>query len=116
MAIKTQIRRDGNTTIVSLDGVLDFETTDNLKDNLSKISGGGPHQRVVFDLSGLQFVGSSGISSFIQLLREFNNRAPIRPRYANVRSEFKKLFEAFDEDQSFEFWDSQERAIRSFDQ
>ena len=70
---------------------------------------------MIFDLGQLQFVGSSGISAFIQALRDFNGRAPIRPRYTNVRNEFKKIIVAFDDSGTFEFWDTTERALRSFD-
>ena len=115
MAIKTNIRKDGNTVIVSLEGHLDFETTDSLRESLIKLEGATNDQRVIFDLGLSHFVGSSGISGFIQALREFNARAGTRPRYANVRNEFKRIITAFDETGSFEFWETTERAIKSFD-
>jgi anti-anti-sigma factor len=115
MAIKTSIRKDGDAVIVSLAGQLDFETTDSFRESLLKLERQTANNRVIFDLGQLQFVGSSGISAFIQALREFNCRAANKPRYANVKSEFKKIISAFDENGSFEFWDNTERALRSFD-
>lgn len=115
MAMKTSIRKEGQSVIVSLEGQLDFETTDQFRESLMKLEKQTQGSRVIFDLSDLQFVGSSGISAFVQALREFNSRAAQKPRYTNVKSEFKKIITAFDENQSFEFWDNTERALRSFD-
>ena len=115
MAIKTSIRKDGDAVIVSLAGYLDFETSDTFRESLFRLEKQAGQSRVVFDLGQLQFVGSSGISAFIQALREFNGRAPKPPRYANVKSEFKKVITAFDENNSFQFWDSTERALKTFD-
>ena len=53
--------------------------------------------------------------AFVQTLKEVNRDAPTRPRYCNVKSEFKKIIEAFDEEQAFEFFDNEERARNSFD-
>lgn len=113
--MKTHIRRDGAAVIVSLEGKLDYETTDLLKDNLQKLHDEATIGQVIFDLGGLQFVGSSGISAFVQALRDFNTRAVNRPRYTNVKSEFRRIMSAFDESGSFEFWDASDRAFKSVD-
>ncbi|MBI3543382.1 MAG: STAS domain-containing protein [Deltaproteobacteria bacterium] len=113
--MKTIIRKDGDAVIVTLEGHLDFETTDAFRESLMKLEKQTTGSRVIFDLAALQFVGSSGISAFVQALREFNGRASTKPRYANVKSEFRKIISAFDENNSFEFSDTTERALRSFD-
>ncbi len=59
-----------------------------------------PH--ILINLENLEFVGSSGISSFVQALKEFNLSAPSRPTYCNVKSEFKRIIRAFDEESLFE--------------
>ncbi|MEW6057007.1 MAG: STAS domain-containing protein [Bdellovibrionota bacterium] len=116
MAMKTSIRKDSGALIVSLEGHLDFETTDSFRQNLLKLEEeAAKNQRVIFDLSDLHFVGSSGISAFIQALREFNSRAATKPRYTNVKNEFKRIISAFDDTGSFEFCETTERALRSVD-
>ncbi len=130
--MKTEIKRIGDTIIVSMGGTLDFETSVPLREELGRVirqtqrysngtgasSGAqGPGDlKIIFNLEDLEFVGSSGISSFVQALREFNAAAPSRPRYCNVKSEFKRVIKAFDEEQAFEFFDNEERARKSFDQ
>lgn len=113
--MKTHIRKDGDSVVVSLEGQLDYETTDSFRESLLRLERQNGSARVIFDLGQLQFVGSSGISAFIQALRDFNGRATTKPRYTNVKSEFKKVINAFDEGQSFEFWENTERALKSFD-
>lgn len=115
MAMKTNIRKDGNSVVVMLEGRLDFETSDVFRESLMKLEKQVGDSRVIFDFSNLQFVGSSGISAFVQALREFNTRATSRPRYTNVKSEFRKIISAFDENNTFEFWETTERALKTFD-
>lgn len=118
--MKTQIKTLGDTMVVSIDGTLNHEVQEPLRSNLAKLA----HQaesdsvpkKIIFNLENLEFVGSSGISSFIQSLREFNTRAPVKPRYCNVKNEFKRVMQALDDSQVFEFYDSEERARKSFDQ
>ena len=114
MAMKTNIRTENDNVIISIEGFLDYETTDSLKKELFTLQKNVANNQVIFDLGALQFVGSSGIAAFVQTLRDFNTRAGRRPRYTNVKSEFKRIMNAFDETGSFDFWDTTERAVNSF--
>ena len=113
--MKTNVRKEGNAVIVSIGGRLTYENTDTFKESLIKLQEDSKKDQVVFDLTELEFVGSSGISAFVQTLRDFNIRHPQKPRYTNVRNEFKRIMLAFDETGSFEFYDSAERALRKLD-
>jgi anti-anti-sigma factor len=120
--MKTLIKKKGDTVVVSMDGRLDFETYLPLKERLSQLvevdvsKTDSVPRKIIFNLEKLEFVGSSGISSFVQILKEFNSHSPMKPRYCNVRSEFQKVIRAFDEDQIFEFFENEDRARKSFDQ
>lgn len=129
--MKTVIRRIGDTVIVAMDGRLDFETYVPLREQLGRlipletnsdsitgiVSSDAPPRatKIIFNFKNLEFVGSSGISSFVQTLKEFNEQMAIKPRYCHVRSEFKRIIKAFDETELFEFFDSEEGAKQSFD-
>lgn len=126
--MKTHIRKAGDTVVVSIDGKIDYETQVPLKDELQKLARTrGTAQncqnnktdstptKVIFNLKNLEFVGSSGISNLVQTLKDFNSRSEVRPRYCHVRSEFQKVIKAFDEDSVFEIFDTEERALNSFD-
>src|SRR3954468_13970893 len=117
--MKTEIKKVGDTVIVSIGGRLDFETAGPLRESLGRLitqtrTDSAP-RKIIVNCENLEFVGSSGISSFVQTLKDFNAMAPIRPRYCNVKSEFKRVIKAFDEQDIFDFHDNVERARRSFD-
>ena len=117
--MKTRMKKEGDTLIVNMDGRLDFETSEPLKQDLEKIkrqSQSDSVAQIVFNLENLEFVGSSGISSFVQTMREFNDNAASKPRYCNVKSEFKRVIKAFEGEDAFEFFDTEERAKKTIDQ
>lgn len=117
--MKTRIKKVGDTTIVEMAGKLNFEIQEPLRQDLSKLISSTKTDsiptKIIFNFENLEFVGSSGISSFVQTLKDFNSRATVRPRYCNVKSEFRRIIKAFDEGQEFEFFDNEERARKSFD-
>lgn len=118
--MNTKISKVGDTTVVEVTGHLDFETAEPLRERLVRlartVATDSVPQKVIFNLENLEFVGSSGISSFVQTLKEFSDRSSLRPRYCNVKSEFRRVMKAYDEKEQFEFFDNEERARRSFDQ
>ena len=119
--MKTQIKKDGDTVVVSIDGKIDYETQVPLKDELQRLAQKNQKTdsvpaKVIFNLKNLEFVGSSGISNLVQTLKDFNHRSEIKPRYCHVKSEFQKIIKAFDEEQGLEIFDTEERARSSFEQ
>ncbi|OFZ18928.1 MAG: hypothetical protein A2X94_13320 [Bdellovibrionales bacterium GWB1_55_8] len=118
--MKTQFKKVGDTIVVSMDGKLDFETQLPLREDLNRLinktKSDSTPKKIIFNLENLDFVGSSGISSFVQTLKEFSNNASTKPRYCNVKSEFRRVMKAFEETEIFEFYDNEDRARKSFDQ
>lgn len=117
--MKTNIKKSGDTIVVEFNGKLNFEIREPLKNDLSKIIDenrtDSTPKKIIFNLEKLDFVGSSGISNFIQTLREFNHSLEVKPKYCHVKSEFQKIIKSFDDEQEFNFYDSEETAKRSFD-
>ena len=115
--MKTQIKKTDDLIIFEMKGKLDFGTHIPLREELSQIitdANSDPlPKKLIFNLENLEFVGSSGISSFVQTLKEFNTHFPTRPKYCHVKTEFRKIIQAFDEAALFEFFDSEDRAIKS---
>ena len=71
-------------------------------------------KRVVVDMEGLNFVGSSGITHFIRSLYELQERGMAVPHLCNVKSEFKKIISAYDVNREFAIHDSRELAMTNF--
>ncbi len=117
--MKTKIEKEGDTVLVSMGGRIEHEIHEPFKENLRQLIRDQrtdcTPKNIIFDLKELEFVGSSGISKFVQTLKDFSTQSHRKPRYCNVRNEFKKIFKALDEENHFEFFDNREQAKRSFD-
>ncbi len=107
--MQAKIRRDGDITVVDLKGRLDFETAEPFRETCQDILS---NTKVVFNLSELSFVGSSGIGAFVNTLTEFAKTSPVPPKFCNVRSEFRKVFKA--SEQPFQIFDDERTAVTSF--
>ena len=105
--MKTSIKKNKETIVVDMQGRLDYETNLPLRDNLFRLiqetKTDTVPKKIILNLEKLEFVGSSGISAFVQMLKDFNASAPTKPLYCNVKSEFQKIIRAFDEEKQFEF-------------
>jgi anti-anti-sigma factor len=109
--MKARINTNAESIIISLDGKVDYETQDevceiintaierNKKDQAAK--------NIVLNLKNLEFVGSSGITQFVQSLKAIHHDTDITPKYCGVRSEFQKIIKAFDEENEFDFYDDE---------
>jgi anti-anti-sigma factor len=107
--MKAQIKKIGDTIFVAVDGKLDYETQEPFKENLKKIATAtntdSTPTKVIFDMENLEFVGSSGITQFIQTLKEFGTNTDQKARILKASSEFKKVMRAYDDEHTFEFSD-----------
>lgn len=107
-------RNEGNVIVFELEGHLDFETTQQMAESCASILHKDANQRIVFNLTKLKFVGSSGINQFIQVIREFNNLNE-RPRLCHLSSEFQKMFRAYQAARNpFEIYETEAEAFQSF--
>ncbi len=110
--MKAQIKQVGDTIVVGVDGKLDYETLEPFKENLKKIVAKSKANtdsvptKVIFDMENLEFVGSSGITQFIQTLKEFGSDTDQKARILKASSEFKKVMRAYDDEHTFEFSDA----------
>src|SRR5690606_21091001 len=108
-AMKAKVHQDGEVTVVEISGYLDFESAAPLRHSIDVLYQKNRNAKVVIDLKGLEFVGSSGVSSFVKSLRVFNNMKN-KPCYCGVKSEFLRLFRAFEETDPFEVLEDKETA------
>lgn len=112
--MKSQIKKVGESIVVQIDGKLDYETQDSFKESLRELASKKKSSsktdsvptEIIFNMEKLEFVGSSGITQYIQTLKEFAQRTDQKAKILNASSEFKKVMKAFDENEVFEFDDS----------
>ena len=109
-------RKEADITIFELEGHLDFETTQQFHDKCEALFTDNPACQVVFSMQKLKFVGSTGISQFIGIIKTLNTKKP-RPRLCLLSSEFNRMFRASETVRNpFEIFETEAQAILSFTQ
>lgn len=89
--MKAMIRQEGEVFVIHLKGKIEFDSTEPFRDTvLSHLKS----QKVVFNLESLNFVGSNGITSFIETMVELCNSQGSSVHFCNLSSEFQRIFEA----------------------
>jgi len=87
--LEARIIQAHDITVVKLKGFLDFEVAETFRKNcLENLAG----YKVIFNLRELSFVGSSGITPFVDMLIQFSKNSEIPPKFCEMTSEFKRLF------------------------
>ncbi len=103
--MKASIRNDGDFTILEISGYLDFENSRPIAESIGEIYSKNQGSKILVNLGNLEFVGSSGISSFVKSLRVFN-RTHEKPVYFGLKSEFIKLFRLFEGSDAFDIFEN----------
>jgi anti-sigma B factor antagonist len=97
MSMKTNMQRDaqGNITI-QMSGDLDYEYCLPLRDQLNEIITHHPLTQITIDMAGMDFVGSSGISHFVETIKIIHQKNSGKINLSNVNQEFRRVFRLFD--------------------
>lgn len=107
-------KQQGEFLLLDLEGQLDFETTQQFEDTCAGLIEKSPNAQVIFNLSKLKFVGSSGINHFIKVLKDFNSLTT-KPRYCQLSSEFTRVFRAYQTNRNpFHIYETEDLARASF--
>ena len=115
--MKARVKSTDRSIVISIDGKVDYESQDqvcatinhtierNKKDQAAK--------KIIVNFKNLEFVGSSGITQFVQSLKQIHHETDVTPKYCGVRSEFQKIIKAFDEENQFDFYEDDSLVKRS---
>lgn len=89
--MQAKVRTEGECVIVQLMGRLDVETAQPFrKVCLEQLT----DKKVVFDFKELNFVGSSGILTFLETMQDFARTNQNGLKFCGVGSEFRKILAA----------------------
>ena len=91
--MQAKVLEKNGIVIVNLEGFIDVETAGPFKEACLK-SFGSKDSKVVFNLEGLNFVGSNGILPFVESLHDIYDQNPEKINFCKVSSEFQKVFKA----------------------
>ena len=112
MSLRASVSNQNDITVIALEGKLDYENQEILRESILDFMKQG--KKVVLDMEGLNFIGSSGITHFIRSLYEFQERGLSTPRLCNLKSEFRKIIAAYDNGGEFSIHSSREDAMSDF--
>ena len=91
----------GNITVL-MKGGLNYENTGNLQQELIDLIKTNPTSLITIDMDGVDFVGSSGIGTFVEIVRTLNTQTGRqRVSLSNVKSEFRKVFKLYTMEESW---------------
>lgn len=115
--MKARMKNNNDSIVLYLDGKIDYETQDDIclfiNKTIEKNKKDEAPKKIVVNLMNLDFVGSSGITQFVQSLKQIHTETHVTPKYCGVRSEFQKIMKAFDVENEFEFFDDEALSRRN---
>ncbi len=115
--MKAKIRQNDEQIILSLEGKIDYETQDDacavINKTIEKNKTDETPKKIIVSMKDLQFVGSAGITHFVEQLKKIHDQTDVTPKYVGVKSEFQKIIKAFDEENEFEFFDDEKLSRRN---
>ena len=109
-----QHAKEDDVLIVTLQGQsLDAREAPKFKDMVTALIDTESTENLVFDLTDLQFIDSSGLGSFLSVLRHVNNRGGDL-KLACMTKPIRTMFEVVRMHKLFEVFNSTDDALRSF--
>jgi anti-sigma B factor antagonist len=81
--------------VIHLYGDLSLEGQKKLNLQIMEIRELHPYSKITLDLNSLDFVGSSSITTFVDLLKSWHEKEPHKFQVENIKNEFLRLFEVY---------------------
>lgn len=97
--MKIDVNANSESVVMSFTGFLDFESVGQFSEVMNKLS---LSKKLVFDFKDLEFVGSSGITSFIDTIDKIYQKHEGQIKLAGVGSDFRKIIEGYNCSKSIE--------------
>ncbi len=96
MSMKATLLRDSlGNIIVQMEGGFDYASCEPLRKQLTEITTDHPEAKLQIDMSGVSFVGSSGINHFVDTLKLLHKSSQEPITLSNVDEDFKRVFELY---------------------
>lgn len=108
--MEARMKRLGDVTVISIKGALTIEETQPFREAcLRRFSG----HKVVFNMEGAAFVGSTGIQAFLETLQGIQRDSSYGVRVVGVRSEFRRMISSLEEGR-IEFFEDERGAVKDW--
>ncbi len=109
-----KIENKDDIIIVSFNGVNRFNAliTEQVKEEIKSLFS-SPNTKLILDLSGIQFIDSSGFGVFLSIMKTANNNYGYF-KISNINEEVMELFKLLQLHNVFEIYNLREDALKSF--
>ncbi len=103
-----------DVTVVSFKDIIRFNAliTEQVKEELKALFL-SPHTKLVLDLTGIQFIDSSGFGVFLSVMKTANNNYGYF-KISNINEGVMELFKLLQLHNVFEIYNKREDALKSF--
>ncbi|MEO0336496.1 MAG: STAS domain-containing protein [Pseudomonadota bacterium] len=91
--MQAKVKKERDAFVIHLSGKVDFDSSEPFRSTLMNHIKG---TNVVFNMKELDFVGSNGITPFVQTIKELCSGSVGIVRFCHLSSEFVRIFEAND--------------------
>ena len=89
--MQAKIKKERDAFVIHLSGKVDFDSSEPFRTTLlNHVKGSND----VFNMQGLDFVGSNGITPFVQTIKDLLQGSTALVRFCHLSSEFVRIFEA----------------------
>jgi len=105
--------KKGLVDVISLDGILNADTTSKVEDALQSLSE-GESPRILIDVPELTYISSAGIGCFIGVIKGIRMKGGDL-RFSNMDAKIKRVFRLLDMDDFFQFFSDADEGVASFD-
>jgi anti-sigma B factor antagonist len=109
-----KIENISDVTIVSFDKINRFNAiiAEQVKEEMKALFS-SPNTKLILDLSGIQFIDSSGFGVFLSIMKTANNNYGFF-KISNITEEVMELFKLLQLHNVFEIYNKREDALKSF--
>jgi anti-sigma B factor antagonist len=95
MSLKAQVNIDASgDIIIHLNGGINFDAAPSLQKELVSLARSHPTSKITLDMHGVDFVGSSGIGQFVNVIQWMNQEQEV-VFLANIKLEFVRVFKLY---------------------
>ncbi len=110
--MEIQKRKEGDVTILSLDGRLDLTSASSLKD-ASKDILENDSKKMILNLDGVDFINSSGLGALVSILKEVRSSQGSM-RLSNLAPYVKEIFDITQLTNIFDIFSDEKQALSSY--
>lgn len=110
--MQVKIQDKDTVTVCYVSGDIDINSAPVIRKSLEKVVS-GKKNKVLVNLSDVQYVDSSGLATMVELLKNIRAYGG-KLKVCNMSAKIKSLFEMTKLDRLFEILPSEEDAIKSF--